>query len=66
MTEGSFAGDDCQNIAALGVAGAWRMGKWNLLKRYLEIAMGRSATRQMLRSPWDVSVGSLLKAVHER
>ncbi len=66
MTHGIHAGDACQSIAALGVAGAWRMGKWSLLKRYLEMATARSTTKQILRYPWDVCVGSLLKAVHER
>lgn len=61
-----MAGDDQRHIAALGVAGAWRLGKWNLLKRYLEMANSNSAMKQAIRQPWDVSIGQLLSAVHDR
>ena len=50
-------------LAALGVAAAWRLGRWDLLDRYLPAA--QAAGPELLDSAdrWEVRLGCLLSAV---
>ena len=52
-----------RQLAALGVAASWRLGRWDLLERYLPAA--EAAGQDLLDGGdrWEVRLGRLLSAV---
>lgn len=66
-------------LAALGVAAGWRLGRWTALPEYLErtglpsgggaegSGIGGSTSGSLLsqQDQWDVCVGKLLLALHQ-
>eukprot|EP00798_Chlamydomonas_sp_ICE-L_P024092 gene24092-9666_t len=50
-------GAACMQLAACGVAAAWRMGNWSLLREYLTAGLKSLSANEQ----WDVRVGDLLQ-----
>ena len=52
-------------LAAIRIAGAWRLGRWDLLKRYLGTA---AACQEVLSSEevWELRIGKLLSSISSR
>ena len=52
-------------LATIGIAGAWRLGRWDLLKRYLGTA---AACQEVLSSEevWEMRIGKLLSSISSR
>ena len=52
-------------LATIGIAGAWRLGRWDLLKRYLGTA---AACQEVLSSDevWEMRIGKLLSSISSR
>ena len=53
-------------LAALGVAAGWRLGRWDLLDRYLPAA--EAAAPELLDGAdrWEVRLGRLLSATSKQ
>ncbi len=60
------AGTEHQEISSWGVAGAWRIGDWGLLHKYLKNAKTGPRTGKDSEDQWEVCIGSLIAAVHDR
>ncbi len=52
-----------RQLAALGVAASWRLGRWDLLDRYLPAAEGAGPELLDGGDRWEVRLGRLLSAV---
>lgn len=52
-------------LAAVGTAGAWRLGRWDLLKQYLHDVTA-SADSLSADELWELRIGKLLLSVSNR
>ena len=52
-----------RQLAALGVAASWRLGRWDLLERYLPAAEAAGPELLDGGDRWEVRLGRLLSAV---
>lgn len=60
-----------RQLAALGVAASWRLGRWAPLEGYLELARedasaGEAELGLDAEERWEVRLGRLLAAMHRR
>lgn len=65
------AGAAVRQLAALGVAASWRLGRWAPLEGYLELARedsgaGGAELGLDAEERWEVRLGRLLAAMHRR
>lgn len=52
-------------LAAAGVSGAWRLGRWDLLQSYLG-ALSGGAEVLIGEEVWEVQIGKLLSSLSSR
>ena len=52
-----------RQLAALGVAASWRLGRWDLLERYLPAADAADPELLDGGDRWELRLGRLLSAV---
>ena len=67
----SWPGAAVRQLAALGVAASWRLGRWALLEGYLDMARedaraGQAELDLDAEERWEVRLGRLLAAMHRR
>lgn len=58
-----------RQLAALGVAASWRLGRWAPLEGYLELAREDAGGAELgldAEERWEVRLGRLLAAMHRR
>ena len=53
-------------LAASGVAAAWRLGRWEALDSYLTQARAPAADTLDGEQRWDVRIGQVLANMHRR
>ncbi|KAF5825851.1 hypothetical protein DUNSADRAFT_6362 [Dunaliella salina] len=65
LTGGPGAAAARMQLAAMGVAAAWRMGRWELLQEYLSLVEdGWEVAGLSQQDEWELCMGALLAALH--
>ncbi len=60
-----FADVGVHQLAAMGVAGAWRLGRWSLLASYLD-SLSCKLEGLSADEIWELRIGQLLSSVSKR
>ena len=53
-------------LAASGVAAAWRLGRWDALDAYLQQSQGEASHALDSDQKWDMRIGQILADMHRR
>ena len=60
------AEDAKPQLAASGVAAAWRLGRWEALDSYLQQSQAAAADALDSEQKWDMCIGQILADMHRR